>query len=132
MRFNVRLSTLDLDLHPEMIARLIKSWVIALATTNLAWLQAVPETPSIYESGVSYRAEPTGREDFFDIPTVIDQGHADCEDLAAWLTAEYWAANQWADPIVTYDLYDNGDISFHVRVQTPHGLEDPSAMLGMP
>ncbi len=53
------------------------------------------EFPPLYYSGVHYEPEP-GTEEWVDIPTILDVpakgvfsgAWADCEDLAAWLTAE--------------------------------------------
>jgi hypothetical protein len=111
---------------------LITNWITALAMTNLVYLQLYPNTVPLYDSGVYYRQEKPGEEDFFDIPMVLRQGYADCEDLAAWRVAEYLSVGQQASPMVTYELYDNGDIDFHVRVLTAYGVEDPSRILGMP
>lgn len=128
---SAQLGTFDENLHPEVMAYLITGWIEALAKTNYVFLQMYPDTVPLYQSGVYYREEPFGQEDFFDIPTVLEQGFADCEDLAAWRVAEYWSVGWPAQPIVTWDMFKNGDILFHVRVQSPDGLEDPSALLGM-
>ncbi len=128
---SAQLGTFDDNLPPDTMAYLITSWIEALAKTNYVYLQMYPDTVALYDSGVYYREEPFGEEDFFDIPTVLQQGFADCEDLAAWRVAEYWSVGLSATPLVSWDVFRNGDVLFHVRVQTPYGLEDPSAALGM-
>lgn len=128
---SMQLGTFDDNIHPDIMARLIATYTNALALTNLAYLRMYPDTVALYKSGVRYREEAFGQEDFFDIPVVLAQGFADCEDLAAWRTAEYWSVGQNAYPYVTWDMLTNGDLLFHVRVMTPYGLEDPSALLGM-
>ena len=125
------LGTFDEDLAPEVMAGLIVAWVEALAKTNLVYLQLFPDTIALYDSDVYYKMERVGEEDFFDIPTVLEQGYADCEDLAAWRIAEYWFEGYYAAPLVTWTEYDNGDIEFHVQVNTSFGVEDPSLVKGM-
>jgi len=117
------------------MAALLANWINALVATNVAYLEMYPNTPGLYQSGVFYQEEEIGLEDFFDIPTVLLQGYADCEDLAAWRCAEYLSVGEWAYPVVSWEAieHDNGviDILFHVRVQSRFGLEDPSEILGM-
>lgn len=128
---SAQLGTFDDYLPPQVMANLVAAWCNALVATNLVYLQRYPHTPALYSSGVYYQEEPFGQEDFFDIPSVLEQGYADCEDLASWRAAEYLSVGVPAQVIVSYDVFPNGDVLFHVRVQTPHGIEDPSAQLGM-
>lgn len=128
---SMQLGTFDDYISPSVMANLIAKYTEVLALTNLAYLQMYPNTVALYSSGVYYNEEPFGLEDFFDIPVILAQGHADCEDLSAWRIAEYWSVGEPAAPLVTWQAYDNGDILFHVRVATRYGTEDPSARLGM-
>ena len=128
---SAQLGTFNDDLHPQVMANLIEVWCNALVATNVVYLQMYPDTPALYSSGVYYREERFGEEDFFDIPTVLEQGYADCEDLASWRAAEYLSVGVQARVVVSYQEFRGGDILFHVRVQTPYGIEDPSARLGM-
>lgn len=132
---NAKLATFDAPLHPDAMASLIANWVNALVATNVVYLQTYPNTVALYDSGVYYQEERFGYEDFFDIPMVLEQGFADCEDLAAWRAAEYLSVGEQAYIVVTWEAieYDDGDIDilFHIRVQTRFGLEDPSQILGM-
>jgi hypothetical protein len=128
---SAQLGTFDDDLDPQVMAYLIGSWVEALAKTNLVYLQVYPDTIALYDSDVYYQQERFGEEDFFDIPTVLQQGFADCEDLAAWRMAEYWSTGNYAAPHISWTEFSDGDIEFHVQVMTPNGIEDPSAILGM-
>lgn len=128
---SMQLGTFDDYISPDVMAHLTAKYTEVLALTNLAYLQMYPDTVALYSSGIRYKEEPFGLEDFFDIPVILQQGHADCEDLAAWRIAEYWSVGQPASPLVTYEVFKNGDILFHVRLITPAGIEDPSAMLGM-
>lgn len=135
MDISAQLGTFDGPMHPDRMAQLIANWIGALIATNLAYLEMFPNTVSLYESGVYYKEEPMGLEDFFDIPTVLLQGFADCEDLAAWRCAEYLSLGIPAYPVVSWEAIEhrNGviDLLFHVQVSGPNGIEDPSAILGM-
>src|SRR5512147_814184 len=51
---------------------------MALMYVDMKYLQAHPEVPGIYESGVRYEEEPPGQEDWQDIPTCLRMGTADC------------------------------------------------------
>lgn len=132
---SAQLGTFDGPLHPDRMAALIANWIGALVATNVAYLEMFPDTVPLYQSGVYYKEEPFGYEDFFDIPTVLFQGHADCEDLSAWRCAEYLSVGVWAYPVVSWEAIEHTsgdiDILFHVRVQSQFGLEDPSEILGM-
>lgn len=128
---SAQLATFEEDMAPEAMAYIIASWVEALAKTNHVYLQIHPDTIPLYDSDVYYQLETPGEEDFFDIPTILDQGFADCEDLAAWRIAELWSIGEYAAPMITWTEYDNGDIDFHVQVNTRLGVEDPSEVKGM-
>lgn len=133
---SAQLGTFDSpELHPDMMANMIANWVNALVATNVVYLSLYPDTVPLYESGVYYQEERMGQEDFFDIPTVLLQGHADCEDLAAWRCAEYLSVGEMSYIVVTWEAIEHNsgdiDILFHVRVQSRYGLEDPSEILGM-
>jgi hypothetical protein len=128
---SAQLGTFDENLPPHIMAYLIEGWVENLARTNYIYLQMYPDTIALYDSGVFYQEEQPGYEDFFDIPTVLDQGFADCEDLVAWRAAEYWSTGHAAKPVVSWVMLPNGDLVFHVQLQTQFGIEDPSQVLGM-
>jgi hypothetical protein len=133
---SAQLGTFDSpDLSPDDMANLIVNWVNALVATNLMYLRIYPNTVPLYRSGVYYREEQFGQEDFFDIPTVLLQGYADCEDLAAWRCAEYLSVGEPSNIVVSWEAiqHNSGDIDilFHVRVESRYGLEDPSEILGM-
>ncbi len=133
---SVQLRTFDSPIHPDQMAELIASWTRALVATNVVFLKTHRNVPSLYHSsGVYYKEEEFGYEDFFDIPTVLMQGYADCEDLAAWRAAEYIANGYWADIAVSWEAIEHKsgdiDILFHVQTVSQFGLEDPSEVLGM-
>lgn len=100
-------------------------------------------------SGLHYRPEEPGQEDWDDCLTVAKRGWGDCEDLAAWLCAElrevYGIA---AECVIQYQFIpsdemrrngypkrhipDDGVFLVHVLVRLPNGtILDPSKWLGM-
>lgn len=89
----------------------------------------------LYQSGVIYKEEPPGCEDWPDIPTLYQQGWGDCEDLACARTAELRQLGIPAVPCIRYkDYWINGDrlTLVHVLTLWPNGqIEDPSKKLGM-
>jgi hypothetical protein len=44
--------------------------------------------PPLYASGVRYKEDPPGDENWKDIPAVLADGHGDCDRLVAWRVAE--------------------------------------------
>lgn len=123
----------------ELQRKTLVIWLKALFDMNIAWLKAHPETPGIYDAGVNhkprvrYEREPVGQEDWKDIPTVLADGHGDCEDLACWLAAEYVVRRKIeARPRLTWRPQANGAMLYHITVMLPNGeVEDPSKKLGM-
>ena len=96
---------------------------------NIVILQKRGDTiPPLYESGVVYRKEQRRRERWTNIEQTLKAGWGDCEDLAAWRTAEL---------IVDFgeDAYAfakrTGRKKFHALVCADGEVEDPSRKLGM-
>jgi hypothetical protein len=110
--------------------------------------RAPRELPKLYESGVYYKEEAPGHEDWLDAPAVLLQGNADCEDLAAYRCAELRADGVEAEPVIKWQwiprdvmvaqgypankLPSRGVWLVHCCVRFPDGtIEDPSKILGM-
>jgi hypothetical protein len=113
--------------------------------------------PPLYKSGVRYKEDPPGEENWKDCLAVMKDGHADCDRLVSWRVAELRAQGIQADPIIKWQqvpketmiglghpphmVPDNGISMVHVCVGFPgwqkYGLEnnplveDPSKNLGM-
>lgn len=97
---------------------------------NRSWLQAHPNVPPLYETGVIYRREPREiREDFATAPIVLARGWGDCDDLAPWRSAELVVRHGInARPIVQRVARN----TWHCVVELADGrLLDPSRRLGM-
>lgn len=90
----------------------------------------------LYQSGVYYKAEEPGYEDWLDTPTLYAQGFGDCEDIACTLAAERRERQGVAAvPCIKFKDFDvDGKLItlIHVLVLNPDGsIEDPSKALGM-
>lgn len=108
----------------------LTSAVIGLQLENEQWLRAHPGTPALYASGVRYRREPPGREEWEPIPVVLTKGWGDCEDLASWRAAELRVTGE--DPHARVHVYQSAPTTWHVVVRRGDGsIEDPSRKLGM-
>ena len=73
-----------------------------------------------------------GGEHFRDIPRIIENGGGDCDNVAAWRTAELRHLGVAAKPYITWRQRPDGGMTYHVIVLWPDGSsEDPSLLLGM-
>lgn len=102
----------------------------------------------LYQTGVRYKEDPPGREDWRDLYGVLQRGTADCDQLCTWRAAELRAAGINAEPVIKWqhiprdmalqlgypsNIVPAGGLSMvHVLVRWPNGyIEDPSKILGM-
>lgn len=84
--------------------------------------------PPLYKSGVVYRPEPAGQENWQSASETLRLGYGDCEDLVAWRVAELLEGGTDARARV---LAIRPGL-WHVVVEYGDGWrEDPSAVLGM-
>lgn len=86
--------------------------------------------PSLYRSGVRYRREQKGKEDWQLPSDTLKSGYGDCEDLAAgWRVPELWLAGE---PNARIYLKIVSPMLRHIQVRRADGsIEDPSKLLGM-
>lgn len=109
--------------------------LLALLTRkNVAYLRSHPNTPRLYQSGVRYQVEPSGKEDWLTIPEVLARRVADCEDLACYRAAELIVRDgeTKARAFWTKMRADSNGTLYHIRVRRANGtIEDPSYILGM-
>lgn len=105
----------------------------ALFLIDVLWLGNNPQAPLLYESGVRYKVEPPGREDWQDCATNFYRKEADCEDLSTHRAAELWVRYKIAArPTFIWRQRPNGTNLFHIQTTWPDGrVEDPSRTLGM-
>lgn len=111
----------------------IEAALFGLARVALVQMQEAARSgrpfPPLYESGVRYRRERAGREDWLGPVDVLRLGHGDCEDLVAYLVAQYWFHGHLS---VQPHCYAPRPGLVHCVVRHSDGrIEDPSKMLGM-
>ena len=118
-----------------VLNKLILGYLLeALTLVDVAILKRNPDLPNLYDSGVRYRREPVGQEDWDDTVELYRIGYGDCEDLCAARSAELRVRHGIAaKPIVKGPKrLDNGLMLYHIQVQLPDGrILDPSVKLGM-
>jgi len=87
--------------------------------------------PPLYTTGVFYKAQPRGVEEWLDVVTLYRNGHGDCKSLASARVAELRHQGIPAAPAITFRR--NGSFTLvHCLVLWPNGyVEDPSKILGM-
>jgi len=103
-----------------------------LVLADVVYFETHPKAPRLYDSGVRYKKERPGREDWLIIPDLYKKGTGDCEDLGAALAAEcrvFDGLDAWAFTVRT------GKKKFHTKVAIRQDgqlfIEDPSRVLGM-
>lgn len=129
------------DTDRELANKALSALLSTLIYVNQNFLRAHPETPLLYQSGVRYIREQMGRtgcpgitpEQWADVPVILRDGGADCEDLACWRVAELRERfGIEARAFFYYRRVAPNKTLYHIQVQHPDGtIEDPSALLGM-
>jgi len=97
-----------------------------LCALNLIYLKAHPRAPALYKSGIRYRREPRGVENWQTIAEMLRSKFGDCEDLACARVAEIRVKGLYAEP---WPVSRGG--LWHVLVKHSRGIFDPSKRLGM-
>jgi hypothetical protein len=119
----MRLASTIIALNPRQLRAQLLGWQRAAR-----YILDKGNFPPLYESGVRYRQESRGQE-FWKLPDqVLSDGYGDCEDLAAWRSAELELAGEQAEIV----LVRAKPTLWHVAVKRGNGrIEDPSRRLGM-
>lgn len=137
----MRLIVIDFDLFEplcggiEWSERIVYQLIQLMVEADRQYIRC-HGAPKLYEAGVRYKREPPGREDFKAVPAILRDGHADCEDLAAWRVAELLESGENARVVIKkWEIPTGRDRPFyqyHILCRRADGrLEDPSAILGM-
>ena len=110
----------------QSLCHAIRALLTTLASCWAAELKRAP-LPPLYRSGVVYRLEEEGPEDWSDPWTTRERGWGDCDDLVGWRVAELRAAGEPAGVVC---MRREGTQRYHVAVRRADGrLEDPSRVL---
>lgn len=87
--------------------------------------------PLLYDTGVFYKSQPPGVEEWMDVVSLYRDGHGDCKSLASARCAELRHMGIAATPAITFKRRGNMTL-VHCLVLWPDGyVEDPSRILGM-
>lgn len=129
----------------------INTFHIARALKRFKKGEGGPEilVPPVYASGVRYKNDPPGQENWRDCYAVLANGTGDCDNLVAWRVAELRAAGLRAEAKIKWqqipkdlavrmglgsarDIPEGGISMVHCVVQHGNGaIEDISKNLGM-
>lgn len=117
-------------LVPARSEQAINAALAALVVLNRIYLRTHRDTPRLYESGVRYRREVAGAEQWLTLPLLLQVGAGDCEDLAAARAAELIESGE--DPGAAAVVRRVRAGLWHAVVRRGTGeIEDPSKALGM-
>lgn len=124
MAMHVRI---DVPPIPEAIEAVAEGLVrLNVALMRFADKRGV-QLPALYESGITYRREPHGREwweSAEDVAALANKRSGDCEDLAAYRAAEL---RYWDGEMARVKIIRTQRGTFHAIVARGDGtLEDPS------
>jgi hypothetical protein len=119
---------LDLKSDRELLGLLNGLAFASLETLREAIERGQP-LPDLYASGVRYKREAPGKEEWQLPSTTYARMAGDCEDLAAWACAQRWLAG---DTQARMFLKRVNPQLRHIQVLRGDGtIEDPSRALGM-
>jgi len=113
----------------------IEALLEGLVLLNVELLDRSP-LPPLVQSGVVWKREPRGREDWNNCERTFRLGWGDCEDVCAWRAAELRRAGELAARCVVrrgrQRKRSRGPRMWHVLVERADGtIEDISRVLGM-
>ena len=99
MRIGLVLSSPLLRRDSHLFAQVARDKIRSIAKLNVRTLLAYPQIPNIYGSGVRYRLEEEGTEEFVDLAEILRRGWGDCAQLVSWRMAELMVRQneRWPD-----------------------------------
>jgi hypothetical protein len=127
----------------------VNEWLIRRSIRRYEKGEIASPMPPLYMSGVRYKEDAPGEENWKDCVQVLRDLNGDCDRLVAWRVGELWAANIPARPVIKWQqlpkwfcvremkfppamVPEKGISMVHVLVERPDGtIEDPSKNLGM-
>lgn len=65
-------------LAPEAKVTILRGMLDALILADMLWFKANPNGPGVYDTPLTYQAEEIGRDDWRDIPSVLEHKGGDC------------------------------------------------------
>lgn len=108
----------------------LRALLDCLVDLDVIYLEACPNTPHLYDSGVVYRLMPS-KAPWDTTPILINRGYTDCKSLVAARIAELRRAGRVAMPVFR-NITDGWGTMFHILILHGNGeWECPSRLLGM-
>lgn len=125
----------------------VNEWHIARSLKRAEKGLGDPIVP-LYASGVRYKEDDPGHEDWSDVYATLKRGNGDCKKLVAWRIAELRCSGIDCEPVIKWQhipqdvamqigypswfVNADGLWMVHCLVRFPDGrVEDPSKILGM-
>lgn len=108
----------DLDAASSEKDRLVSERILlflleALASVNLVWRKAYPNTPSVYTRGAVRYEREEGTEEWLTTPVLFARGIGDCEDLAMERVAELREKGIRSRAWLVWTKLPNGAYTYH-------------------
>lgn len=122
------------DFERSMSNAILGELLEALTRIDMICFSRYPSLPGLYGSGVFYKREPRGEENWQSTLALYRQGFGDCEDLACSLAAEKRIRQgRPVGPGFFYRKRPDGGTLYHIQQMNEAGTleDDPSARLGM-
>ena len=91
--------------------------------------------PPLYQSGVYYKEDKPGEENWKDCWAVLADGHGDCDRLVAWRVAELRVAGYKADPVIKWKQVPKEVMIGHgypAHMVPPDGIQMVHVCVGLP
>lgn len=115
---------------PKEFAILSRYVYEAMIDANRRFIEANPDFPKLYDSGVVY--DYSGTFEFVDCATTYFRGKGSCGHLTAWRIAELRNEGKKATIHLDPQGEMDGFFTYHVLIRLGDGsTEDPSVILGM-
>lgn len=117
---------------PQELQRALDAWTLLAQAELVRARRAGHPLPPVLRSGVRYRREQPGREQWQTPVQTLQKQHGDCEDLATWRAAELRLAGVNSARV---RVKRGGNRLWHIYVTYERNgqrvVEDPSKALGM-
>ena len=97
----------------------VNLWHIRRALSRYTQGKGYP-VPPLYKSGVRYKEDPPGEENWCDCLVVLKKGTGDCDQLCSWRVAELRTAGIAAEPLIKWQ-----QVPKHIMI----GLGHPPDMI---
>lgn len=115
-------------MSPEKSVEILEPVLEAITRANALYYQT-GKFPGLFESGVKYRREEPGFEEWRAVPSLYAHGFGDCDDLACALAGQFRANGYHSAKAIPIIMSDK---LVHVLTDVPGvGIYDPSTILGM-